>query len=134
MSEEQCITMCNVNDWGSSFLDKMVELEGLADDYGCFEGIRGVVALLSGEEERETGDEDEDEEEDDEEIDSDEAVSEDEEAIRDGIEEGRELVGYCETRMERELLISECFNKWGDPRRDAKSQEILRRLRPGELA
>ncbi|KAF1960077.1 hypothetical protein CC80DRAFT_489303 [Byssothecium circinans] len=51
MSEEQRERMCEVHDGRSTFLEELVELKGLDGSHCVFEGLEGVISLLTGEEE-----------------------------------------------------------------------------------
>jgi hypothetical protein len=107
--------MCNLHDWRSTFLQKMEELQGLADGHCVFEELGQVVDKLCGKGE---GDDDENEEE---------------EYLLPVVEGARErLYKECfacgvPKSDARSLAILDCFECNGAAKRDARSQAILDR-------
>ena len=139
LNDEECEMMCNLNDGRSTFLQKMEELRDLAEDYCCFDGLQEVIDILTGEAIGEDEDNDEEEEEEEEEAsdlegdDEEEDVKEEEEDEHEDTEydvdvytRAQEATGRLQlANGDAEVLVLECFDSDGAPKRDARSQAIL---------
>ena len=110
LNDEECENMGNMHDERLTFIQKMQELQKLADDYCVFEGIGDVVDTLMGmDDEDESEDEEEDEEEEE------EAEEQAARATREGM--------FVDSEEEFEWMC--CFDSSGAPKNDRKSQRIL---------
>lgn len=79
LNDVQCKAMCMINDGRSTFLQKMEELQGLAEGYCVFEHLGEVIDDLQGEDDEDEEEEEQDDEEEEDELDEEGVAGEEEE-------------------------------------------------------
>jgi hypothetical protein len=109
--------MCNLYNGRSNFVQKMKELQMIADGHCVFEGLGEVVEKLCGKGE----------------VDDDDDENEEEEHLLSVVDEAHERLykecfacGVPKSDV-RSLAILDCFESNGAAKRDARSQAILKR-------